>query len=122
MKNITKLIAMAVLSTMSATVFTACTNDEVELMTIYGVWQHDDTNDNDIDFISFSADGTGAKWETLKGSTATDQVFDYETFTYTLSGNKITFIEQDGDRDVETIKVVNNDRIKLDGDTYDRTK
>lgn len=121
MKNITTLIALAMLSTMSPAVITSCSNDDVEPLTIHGTWVHDDTRDNELDYITFNADGTGAKWETLKASSATDRR-DYEDFTYTLSGNKISLVERDGDVDTETVKVVNNDRIKLDGDVYDRVK
>lgn len=122
MKNITTLIAMALLSTMSAATFTACSNDEIDPLTIHGVWQHNDAYDHTFDYISFSADGTGEKWETLKSNDTPDAAFDRETFTYSLNGNKITIIEQDGERDIETLKIINNDRIKLDDDVYNRTR
>lgn len=121
MKNITTLIALAMLSTMSTALFTSCNDDDVAPLTIHGTWVHDDTRDNDLDYITFNADGTGAKWEMLKASTSADRL-DYEEFTYTLNGNKITIVERDGDVDTETVKVVNNDRIKLDGDVYDRQR
>lgn len=121
MKNITTFIALAMLSTMSTAVFTSCSNADVEPLTIHGTWVHDDTRDNDLDYITFNADGTGAKWETLKATPNGDRL-DYEDFTYSLSGNKITIVERDGDIDTETVKVVNNDRIKLDGDIYDRQR
>lgn len=120
MKNITNLFALAMLSTMSTAVFTSCNAEDVEPLTIHGTWMHDDTRDNDYDYITFNPDGTGSKWEVLKiDQTAAS---DHENFTYSLSGNKITIIERDGERDVETVKIVNNDRIKLDGEIYNRQK
>lgn len=121
MKNITTLIALAMLSTMSTAVFTSCSNADVEPLTIHGTWVHNDTRDNDLDYIRFNADGTGAKWETLKND-ATATPYDYEDFSYTLNGSKITIVERDGDFDTETVKVVNNDRIKLDGEIYNRQR
>lgn len=118
MKNITKFIALAMLSTMSISTFTACA-DDVDILSINGTWRHDDTRDNKYDFISFSENGKGSKWEVSKSDPAAT-MFDFEEFTYTLSGHKITIIEHDGDRDVETVKVINNKRIKLDGEVYDR--
>lgn len=117
MKNITKFIALAMLSTMSISTFTACA-DDVDVLSINGTWRHDDVRDHKYDFVSFLENGKGAKWETSKSDPSNK--YDFEEFTYTLNGHKITIIERDGDRDVETIKVINKQRIKLDGEVYDR--
>lgn len=121
MKNITNILCMALLSTMSTLTFTACSNDDVDPLTIHGTWMHDDTRDNDYDFISFKSDGSGAKWEVYKND-ANMERHDYEEFSYTLEGSKITIIERDGERDIETLKVITNDQIKLDGEVYDRQR
>lgn len=118
MKNITKFIALAMLSTMSIPFFTSCSED-VDILSIHGTWRHDDTRDNEYDFISFTQNGTGSKWEVSKQDPAFN-MHDFEEFTYTLSGNKITIIERDGDRDVETVKIINDKQIKLDGEVYER--
>lgn len=118
MKNITKVIAMAMLSTMSISTFTSCSED-VDVLSINGTWRHDDTRDNEFDYISFSENGAGSKWEVSKAD-PTATMHDFEEFSYTLKGNKITIIERDGDRDVETVKIISDKQIKLDGEVYDR--
>lgn len=124
MKNITSLIAMAMLSTMSTSALTSCDNTETLDLTpqsITGVWMHEDRTDNDYDYIQFNADGTGIKWEVYKNA-PNGQRHDEETFTYSISGNKITFYEPDGDRDIETIKLKKNNELVIDRDTYKRQK
>lgn len=124
MKNITSLIAMAMLSTMSTCALTSCSNDETLDVTpnsIAGIWMHEDRTDNDYDYLQFNADGTGIKWEVYKNA-PDGQRHDEETFKYSINGNKITFFEPDGERDVESIKMKNNNEIVIDRDTYKRQK
>lgn len=124
MKNITSLFAMALLSTMSMSILTSCTSEEgleVTLSNVQGLWMHDDRTDNEYDYLKLNADGTGSKWEVLKGD-AEARPYDLEEFTFTLSGNKITFFEQDGERDVETIELISLDEMVIDRDTYNRQK
>lgn len=124
MKNITTLIAMAMLSTLDMGAFTSCNNDSAIDATydgLTGVWMHEDRFDNDYDYIQFNADGTGTKWEVYKNA-ADGQRHDVENFTYTVKGNKITFIEADGERDIETIKMKSANKIVIDKDTYTKQK
>lgn len=120
MKNITKLLALAMLSTMSIPALTACTADDVEVTALVGTWKSVELFDDDYEYIAFAADGTGLKWEVMKND-ASGTRHDQESFTYTLTGNKVTIVEADGDRDVETVKISNGGkRLKLDGDNYER--
>lgn len=124
MKNIPTFFAMAVLSTLSMNAMTSCSNDatlEISKNELQGIWMHDDRTDNDYNYIQFNADGTGAKWEIYKNAPDA-RPHDYETFTFTISGNKITFYETDGDRDIETIKMKNANTIVIDRDKYTRQK
>lgn len=122
MKNITSLIAMAMLSTMSINVLTSCSNDDDPVLTapvLHGTWMHNDRLDDDYDYLRFNPDGTGSKWEVRKNDTGA-RPHDQESFTYTLDGNKIIFVEPDGERDVETVKLVSSNEIIIDHDTYTR--
>lgn len=125
MKNITNFILLAMLSTMGMGTFTSCTNDddtiEITNNNLRGVWMHDDRTDNDYDYLQFNTDGTGLKWEVYKNDPEA-RPHDQESFTYTLSGNKITFQEMDGDRDTEKIIMTSPDVIVIDKDTYNRQK
>lgn len=124
MKNITSLIAMAMLSTMSTSAFTSCNSNVIHDITpqsITGIWMHEDRSDNDYDYIQFNADGTGIKWEVYKNAPS-NQRHDEETFKYTLKGNKITFYEIGDEPDVETIKMKNTNVLVIDRDTYKRQK
>lgn len=120
MKNITSLIAMAMLSTMSMSVLNSCSNDDaIEITTnnLQGIWMH--TDKDDYDYLKFNSDGTGSKWEVYKNAPDA-RPHDQEDFTYSLSGGKITFYEPDGERDVEKIKMNTPDEIVIDRDTYKR--
>lgn len=122
MKNITSLFTMAMLSTMSLSVMNSCTNDDLIVITpesIEGTWMHDDSHDNEYDYLLFNADGTGSKWEIHKGN-PNAAPHDKEDFSYSLSDGKITFYEPDGERDTESIRMNNPNEIVIDHDTYKR--
>lgn len=117
MKNITKILSLAMLSTLSVVPFTSCAADDVNESSIIGTWMHDDTRDKEYDYITFLSDGTGAKWEVHYNAPENYQPI-RETFQYTLSGNKLNIFEADGDVDVETLKVKSDTKITIDGETY----
>lgn len=122
MKNITTLLAMAMLSTMSVHADTAACNDRKQGITaqsIAGIWMHNDRTDDDYNFIQFNADGTGLKWEVYKDA-PNGQRHDVETFTFNINGNKIVFVEPDGDRDIEPIRMKKSGVLVIDHDTYTR--
>lgn len=125
MKNITKFILMAMLSTMGIGALNSCSNDDdtidITRSNLQGIWMHDDRTDNDLEYLQFNADGTGCKWEVYKNDSEA-RPHDQESFTYTLSGNKITFYETDGERDVEKIIMPSPNVIVIDNDTYNRQK
>lgn len=123
MKNITSLFVLAMLSTMSMSSISCNNDDGLDITTnnLQGTWMHDDRTDNDYDYIQFNPDGTGTKWEVYKNAPDGTK-HDIESFTFSIKGNKITFYEPDGERDVETIKMKNTDEIVIDRDTFIRQK
>lgn len=121
MKNFTKIALLGLVSLAFTTVFTSCNNDEevVSPSLLVGTWMHNDKHDRDYEYIRFADDGTGEKWEVPHNAPSAFKPL-HEIFYYTLQAGKITFIEPDGDQDVERLQVVNDNQIKIDRETYNR--
>lgn len=117
MKNITKFLSLAMLSTMSLVPLISCSAEDIETASIIGTWMHNDTRDKEYNYITFNADGTGAKWEVHYNAPQNYQPV-RETFQFTVSGSKVNIFEADGDVDVETVRVKSATKIRIDGDTY----
>lgn len=118
MKATAKILCAICALTFSLITFTSCDDSiDDENFNLTGTWMHQD--DDSREYYQFLSDGNGYEWEAPKAN-----ISDFEPrkehFRYTISGRTITFIEDDGDVDVESLKLVNNNRIKIDGDTYDR--
>lgn len=86
---------------------------------IVGTWQHNDGDD--IDYLQFNADGTGFEWEAPRYVTTSFQPVK-KPFKYEIQNGRIVFLEADGDIEAESIRIVNNNKIRIDHDTYTRQK
>ena len=118
MKATAKILCAICALTFSLITFTSCDNDIEDVHFLVGVWMHQDNDSRD--YYQFNADGTGYEWEAPLTNFPGFEPRK-ESFRYSVSGNKITFVERhDNDIDVETIKRINENRIKIDGDTYNR--
>lgn len=119
MKATAKILCAICALTFSLITFTSCDNDIEDVHFLVGVWMHQDNDSRD--YYQFNADGTGYEWEAPLSSSNGTITSAKESFRYCVSGNKITFVERhDNDIDVETIKRINENRIKIDGDIYNR--
>lgn len=117
MKATAKILCAICALSFSLITFTSCDDNLDDVNILVGTWMHQD-NDG-LDYYQFLSDGNGYEWEAPIANIP-DFEPHKEHFRYSINDGKITFIEDDGDIDVETIKLVNDNRIKIDGDTYNR--
>lgn len=87
---------------------------------IVGTWVHQEY-DGDLDYYQFNADGTGYEWESTKYASK-NFTPRKKSFKYEIQGNRIIFMEPDGDVDAESLRILSKDRIRIDHDTYRRVK
>lgn len=117
MKATAKILCAICALTFSLITFTSCDDNVEDVNVLVGTWMHQDNDSRD--YYQFLSDGNGYEWEAPKADIPGFEPRK-EHFRYSISGGEITFIEDDGDIDVESLKLINDNRIKIDGDTYDR--
>lgn len=88
-------------------------------LTLVGTWAHNDGDD--IDYLQFHPDGTGYEWDVDKYAPKNFQPRK-KPFKYQIKGNRIIFVEHDGDIDNEKLTIKNKKHIKIDHDSYRRVK
>lgn len=86
---------------------------------IVGTWAHEDGDDTD--YYQFLADGTGYEWDVEKYAPNNFKPRK-KPFKYQIKGDRIIFIEHDGDIDNEKLTIKNKNSIKIDHDVYHRLK
>ena len=87
--------------------------------TLVGTWYHNDGDDTD--YYQFLADGTGYEWDVEKYAPNNFKPRK-KPFKYQIKGDRIIFIEHDGDIDNEKLTIKNKNTIKIDHDVYHRLK
>lgn len=98
--------------------------------TLEGTWMHLDDHGREKEFVTFRSNGTGVKWEECDRACQQcgcqgKHKARKESFTYSVSDKKqvhIHLIEADGDHDTERLRIINDKKIIIDGDTYVRQK
>lgn len=117
MKHLARLLTLSLFTTVGTVTLASCA-DDVELSAIVGTWMHNDSRDREYEYITFTSDGKGAKWEMPHNAPAgfTPR---RETFQYVVNGNTLTRYEDDGDTDTDRIRF-KGQKLIIDGDTYTR--
>lgn len=117
MKATTQILCAFFALSFSLITFTSCNDDIEDVNFLLGTWMHQD--DDSREYYQFLTDGVGYEWDEPLANW-TDFQPRKEEFRYELNGSKLTIYEADGDCDVETVKLINDNRIKIGGDTYNR--
>ena len=117
MKATTKILCAIFALSFSLITFNSCADDLNDVNVLIGTWMHQDNDGRD--YYQFLADGTGYEWEAPLVDVPGFQPRK-EKFQYVLSGSKLHIIKAYDDPDVENVKLINNNRIKIDGDVYNR--
>lgn len=117
MKVTTKILCTIFALSFSLVIFTSCNEDIEDVNFLLGTWMHQD--DDSREYYQFLSEGIGYEWDEplveIPGFRPRK-----EQFHYALNGSTLTIYEADGDIDTETVKQVNENRIKIGGDTYNR--